>query len=256
VRSSAGLGSVFGYTGEQTDPETGNTYLRARYLDPELGRFLSMDTVQPNAPGTQGYNRCAYVANNPVNWTDPSGHATDQTACGVGYWATVTLTLSAVGWLIVKHHRGVYVVRVAAVLSTAAAATGLAAYLAWTSPDLRQPMAMIGSNVFMAGGALLAVAVFGNPHQSVAVAWGAIVAGVLLMLVAELFEAILDLLHFGLNISSYLCERSASGQGDRPSARNDQNASGSDPRDAASATQRMPSLPSANRPTIMRPVGS
>jgi hypothetical protein len=30
--------------------------------------------VQPNAPGTQGYNLYAYVANNPTTWLDPSGH--------------------------------------------------------------------------------------------------------------------------------------------------------------------------------------
>jgi RHS repeat-associated protein len=74
VRASSGASSVFGFTGEQFDSETGFTFLRARYLDPRLGRFLSMDSVQPNAPGTQGYNPFAYVANNPTTWVDPSGH--------------------------------------------------------------------------------------------------------------------------------------------------------------------------------------
>jgi RHS repeat-associated protein len=59
---------------EQFDSETGFTFLRARYLDPRLGRFLSTDSVQPNAPGTQGYNPYAYAANNPTTWVDPSGH--------------------------------------------------------------------------------------------------------------------------------------------------------------------------------------
>ncbi len=80
VRASAGVGSVFGYTGEQFDAETGYTYLRARYLNPALGRFTSADTVQPNAPGTQGYNLYAYVANNPMTWVDPSGHETSLAA--------------------------------------------------------------------------------------------------------------------------------------------------------------------------------
>jgi hypothetical protein len=31
--------------------------------------------VQPNAAGTQGYNRYAYTANNPASLTDPSGHS-------------------------------------------------------------------------------------------------------------------------------------------------------------------------------------
>jgi RHS repeat-associated protein len=75
VRSSSGDSSIFGYTGDQFDPETDFTYLRARYLSPSLGRFLSVDSVISNAPGTQGYNPYTYVANNPTTWVDPSGHS-------------------------------------------------------------------------------------------------------------------------------------------------------------------------------------
>jgi RHS repeat-associated protein len=78
VRAATGAPAGFGFTGEQLDPETGLEYLRARYYDPSAGRFASADTVQPNAPGTQGYNRYAYVANNPSTWTDPSGHLIDS----------------------------------------------------------------------------------------------------------------------------------------------------------------------------------
>ncbi len=73
-RAQAGTSSIFGFTGEQTDASTGNLYLRARYHAPSTGRFLSADTIQPNAAGTQGYNRYSYVANNPATWVDPSGH--------------------------------------------------------------------------------------------------------------------------------------------------------------------------------------
>jgi RHS repeat-associated protein len=63
-----------GWTGVPRDPATGLTYLRARYYAPGSGRFLSPDTLQPSGPGTQGYNRYAYAANNPATLTDPSGH--------------------------------------------------------------------------------------------------------------------------------------------------------------------------------------
>ncbi len=63
---------LFAYTGEQTDL-TGSLYLRARTYDTDAGRFLSVDTVQPNAPGTQGCNRYAYTANNLTTWTDLGG---------------------------------------------------------------------------------------------------------------------------------------------------------------------------------------
>lgn len=72
MRSQSGTSLGFGFTGQQTDA-TGLVYLRARELDPKLGRFLSPDTVQPNAPGSQGYNLYAYVANNPTTWVDPTG---------------------------------------------------------------------------------------------------------------------------------------------------------------------------------------
>ena len=40
MRVGCGAASAFGFTGEQFDAETGLIYLRARYLDPQLGRFL------------------------------------------------------------------------------------------------------------------------------------------------------------------------------------------------------------------------
>jgi RHS repeat-associated protein len=73
VRSQSGSAGIFGFTGEQTDP-TGLSFLRARYYDSTVGRFLSADSVQPNAEGTQGYNPYSYVANNPTTSADPSGH--------------------------------------------------------------------------------------------------------------------------------------------------------------------------------------
>jgi RHS repeat-associated protein len=65
--------SSFGYTGEQTDP-TGLVFLRARYYDPRVGRFLTADSVVPDPLRSQDWNRYAYVRNNPVKYNDPSGH--------------------------------------------------------------------------------------------------------------------------------------------------------------------------------------
>ena len=76
IRAQSGTTSVLGYSGEQYTAATGLLHLRARDLNPALGRFLSVDTVRPNAPGSQGYNVYAYVANNPSSWVDPSGHST------------------------------------------------------------------------------------------------------------------------------------------------------------------------------------
>ena len=52
--------------------------MRARIYDPYLGRFLSADPVLPNAFDLQSFNRYAYVTNNPLKYTDPSGNMPDD----------------------------------------------------------------------------------------------------------------------------------------------------------------------------------
>jgi RHS repeat-associated protein len=52
----------------------GLLYYNARWYDPALSRFTQADSIVPG--GVQGYDRYAYVNNNPVKYTDPSGHMT------------------------------------------------------------------------------------------------------------------------------------------------------------------------------------
>jgi len=58
------------FTGREFDSETGLYYYRARYYDPEIGRFLSED---PLGFGGGDANLYAYVGNNPIDRTDPLG---------------------------------------------------------------------------------------------------------------------------------------------------------------------------------------
>ncbi|HEU4714499.1 MAG TPA: RHS repeat-associated core domain-containing protein [Pyrinomonadaceae bacterium] len=57
------------YTGRERDPDTGLLYYRARFYDPQLGRFMSEDPI--GLAG--GINFYAYVGNSPVNYIDPWG---------------------------------------------------------------------------------------------------------------------------------------------------------------------------------------
>ena len=47
---------------------------KARHMTPGNGVFLQADTIVPNANSVLAWNRYSYVENNPVNYTDPTGH--------------------------------------------------------------------------------------------------------------------------------------------------------------------------------------
>ena len=66
--------NTYDYNAEATDALIGMQYLRARYYSPTLTRFISQDTYEGKLTDPLSLNRYAYVANNPVNYVDPSGH--------------------------------------------------------------------------------------------------------------------------------------------------------------------------------------
>ncbi len=62
------------FAGQQRDLSLNLDYLRARFLDVGTGRFLSADTFSGLLHNPLTLNKFAYTAQNPVNFTDPSGH--------------------------------------------------------------------------------------------------------------------------------------------------------------------------------------
>jgi RHS repeat-associated protein len=63
------------YTGQRSLSDIGLMDYNARFYDPMLGRFTSPDSIIPDPGSVIGYNRYAYVNNNPMIYTDPSGHS-------------------------------------------------------------------------------------------------------------------------------------------------------------------------------------
>ncbi len=66
------------YQGQQLDNESSLYYLRARYYDPTIGRFISKDPLKGYLTIPQTQNPYAYALNNPVNLSDPSGEQATQ----------------------------------------------------------------------------------------------------------------------------------------------------------------------------------
>ena len=69
LEGSEQLSNRIRYTGQQYDSLTEQYYLRARYYNPVLGRFMQEDVYQGD-----GLNLYAYCNNNPVMYSDPSGY--------------------------------------------------------------------------------------------------------------------------------------------------------------------------------------
>jgi RHS repeat-associated protein len=77
------------FTGKERDTESGNDYFGARYYASSMGRFMSPDWSAKVMPvpyaklgDPQTLNLYAYVGNNPLSRTDPTGHYLDKCKAG------------------------------------------------------------------------------------------------------------------------------------------------------------------------------
>jgi RHS repeat-associated protein len=92
--------SSYTYTGQFSDSYTNLLWYGSRHYDPALGRFIQPDSIVPLASqGVQAWDRYAYVNNNPVRFTDPTGH---EIPCGAfcSFWSSVSnwWTGNGTGW--------------------------------------------------------------------------------------------------------------------------------------------------------------
>ena len=73
-KDDMGVQNPFRYRHYQYDDETGLYYLNSRYYSPELGRFISADTVLGEPGRLHSHNLYAYCQNGPVNHMDQDGY--------------------------------------------------------------------------------------------------------------------------------------------------------------------------------------
>jgi len=74
----------FLYTGEQYNANTGLYYLRARYMDPSTGTFISMDSYPGSLADPVSLHKYLYANADPVKYAEPSGYvSTSISECAV-----------------------------------------------------------------------------------------------------------------------------------------------------------------------------
>ncbi len=122
-----------GYTGHEQIDSMGLIHMNGRVYDPKLGRFLSADPHIQAPENTQSLNRYAYVLNNPLSATDPSGYFSLKKAfkkffkglekAGKAVWKGLTAGARALGRLIRKNKYLSTVINMVACVA-AAATTG------------------------------------------------------------------------------------------------------------------------------------
>lgn len=73
----------YGYTGQRNLADIGLMDYNARFYNPSIKRFISADTLVHSPLNPQTFNRYSYTLNNPMSFTDPSGHrpCDDQWGC-------------------------------------------------------------------------------------------------------------------------------------------------------------------------------
>ena len=66
------------YTGQKRDLSTGLYFYGARYYNPAIGMFVQPDSIVPQPGNPQSLNRYSYGLNNPLRYTDPTGHEEEE----------------------------------------------------------------------------------------------------------------------------------------------------------------------------------
>jgi RHS repeat-associated protein len=72
--AQAGLG----YTGEHWDEDAGLLYLRARWYNPYINRWIQPDTIIPDPANPQSIDRYLYALGNPTDYVDPTGSVVER----------------------------------------------------------------------------------------------------------------------------------------------------------------------------------
>jgi len=92
-QSTGGAINNYLFSGEQFDPALQKYYLRARYLDTSVGRFISADPFSGSIADPMSLHKYQYANNDPINNIDPTGNFT---LAGVSISLNIRVSLGAI----------------------------------------------------------------------------------------------------------------------------------------------------------------
>jgi RHS repeat-associated protein len=109
VDSTGSTPNHYRFTGEQWDQDLGMYSLRARYYNPQIGRFWTMDTYEGRNTEPLSLHKYFYCSGNPVNCSDPLGKGETLTTLLASTYvrailAAAVLTVSIEGTYTVQNH--------------------------------------------------------------------------------------------------------------------------------------------------------
>jgi len=81
--------NIYLYRGEHFDSDLGLYYLRARWYNPQTGRFLSRDSLEGNATDPASLHKYLYANGDPINLYDPKGREAE-----ISYGMRVNIVIS------------------------------------------------------------------------------------------------------------------------------------------------------------------
>ena len=96
LRRTGTTANAFLYRSEQYDADLGLYYLRARYLNPDSGRFWSMDEYEGAPDDPASLHKYLYANADPVLYSDPSGYVGDVSLPALSATSTTVGTLARI----------------------------------------------------------------------------------------------------------------------------------------------------------------